>query len=328
MAQGYWPFNAVDTTETQFSSWARRLQMDGVWGEPGDNVLKLNQGSGLTATLAGAPGYVAFVRGHMYENDSDLSVVFSAGSTNPRIDRLVLRLNPTDNTITPTIIQGTPAASSPAVPDLTQTDAANYDIPIAQIYRAANSSSVVTADITDERLFAGMVLGLWTTATRPGTAKSGRATARKGQVGYNTTTSKYEFWDGAAWVDLNPTSFDASAVTSGTLNAARIPSLDASKITTGTLSDARLPTVPVTKGGTGATSAAAALTALGAAAAAHSHSAADITSGTLSDARLPTVPVSKGGTGSTTKSGGRNGLGIYVQSGTPSGAASGDLWFW
>lgn len=328
MAQGYWPFNAVDTTETQFSSWARRLQMDGVWGVPGDNVLKLVQGSGLTATLNGAPGYVAFVRGHMYENDANLSVAFSAGSTNPRWDRLVLRLNPTDNTITPVVIEGTPAASNPTVPDLVQTDAANYDIPIARVYRAANSSSVVTADITDDRLFAGMVLGLWTTDTRPGTTKSGRATARKGQVGYNTTLSKYEFWDGAGWVDLNPATIDASAVTSGTLNAARIPTLDASKIGTGTLSDARLPTVPVSKGGTGATTAPAALTALGAAPESHTHSAADISSGTLSDARLPTVPVSKGGTGSTTKSGGRNGLGIYVQSGTPSGAASGDLWFW
>lgn len=35
---------------------------------------------------------------------------------------------------------------------------------------------------------------------------------------------------------------DASAITTGTFNAARIPSLDASKITTGTLTDARLST--------------------------------------------------------------------------------------
>lgn len=48
---------------------------------------------------------------------------------------------------------------------------------------------------------------------------------------------------------------------------------------------------PITEGGTGATTAAAALTNLGAAASSHNHSAANITSGTL--------PVARGGTGAT-----------------------------
>lgn len=51
-------------------------------------------------------------------------------------------------------------------------------------------------------------------------------------------------------------------------------------------------TLPVTKGGTGATSAAAARSALGAAAASHTHDASNITSGTL--------PLTRGGTGVTT----------------------------
>lgn len=43
----------------------------------------------------------------------------------------------------------------------------------------------------------------------------------------------------------------------------------------------------------------------------------------------PTVfPVSMGGTGGTTKATARNGIGVYVQSGTPSGASTNDLWFW
>ncbi|MGI5873548.1 MAG: hypothetical protein ACOX8R_02665 [Bacillota bacterium] len=59
-------------------------------------------------------------------------------------------------------------------------------------------------------------------------------------------------------------------------------------------------TLPVAQGGTGATTAADALTSLGAAAASHGHAAGDITSGTLAADRLPTVPISKGGTGATT----------------------------
>lgn len=61
-----------------------------------------------------------------------------------------------------------------------------------------------------------------------------------------------------------------------------------------------LPTVPISKGGTGKTTAAEALTALGAAAAGHTHGAGDITSGTFTTDRLPTIPINKGGTGKTT----------------------------
>ena len=115
---------------------------------------------------------------------------------------------------------------------------------------------------------------------------------------------------------------DAADITSGVLDDELIPNLDASKITSGTFDGGRLPTVPITKGGTGATDAAAARTALGAAAANHTHTAADvgaadavhthgageITSGTLASDRLPTVPVSKGGTGATTAAAARTNL--------------------
>ena len=117
---------------------------------------------------------------------------------------------------------------------------------------------------------------------------------------------------------------DAADITSGVLDDELIPNLDASKITSGTFDGGRLPTVPITKGGTGATDAAAARTALGAAAANHTHTAADvgaadavhshaaedITSGTLASDRLPTVPVSKGGTGATNAAGARTNLNI------------------
>lgn len=49
---------------------------------------------------------------------------------------------------------------------------------------------------------------------------------------------------------------------------------------------------------------------IGAAPAAHTHSADDINTGTLNSNRLPTVPVSKGGTGATTAADARTNLGI------------------
>ena len=74
--------------------------------------------------------------------------------------------------------------------------------------------------------------------------------------------------------------------------------IDASQITSGVFGVARIPSLP----------------------------ASQITSGTFSIDRLPTITVAKGGTGGTTKATGRNGLGIFVQSAQPSGAATGDLW--
>lgn len=73
-------------------------------------------------------------------------------------------------------------------------------------------------------------------------------------------------------------------------------------------------TVGIEQGGTGATTAAAALTNLGAAAASHSHAAGDIGSGTLGSDRLPTIPVSKGGTGATTAASALTNLGAAAAS--------------
>lgn len=209
MTSSYWPFDGTDTTETQYSQLFRRLQSDGVWGEPGDVTLKLFQGSGMTPVLKA--GY-AFVRGHMYYNDADLNVPFDAADATARIDRLVLRLNPTANTIVPTIVKGTAGAGAPNA--ITQTDAANYDILLNEVAIGASATNILTADITDKRTFMGHVFGLWTTATRPGTAV-GTAAPRKGQPGFNTTTGVPEYWDGAAWKDFVVTAVTAAMISSG-----------------------------------------------------------------------------------------------------------------
>ena len=105
---------------------------------------------------------------------------------------------------------------------------------------------------------------------------------------------------------------DAADITSGVLDDELIPNLDASKITSGTFDGGRLPTVPITRTALGAAAANHTHTAadVGAADAVHSHAAEDITSGTLASDRLPTVPVAKGGTGSTTAANARTALGI------------------
>lgn len=283
MTQSYWPFAGVKATETQFSQFNRRLMMSGVWGDPGDQTLRIVAGSGLATTLKA--GY-AFVRGHMYYSDADVSVSVLAADAQPRIDLIVLRLNPTANTISPVVIKGTPAASNPAEPVPVTTDAANYDIPLAAISVAAGAVSIIAGNITDRRIFAATQWGIWDTQSRPGTTLN-PGTPRKGQAGYNSLLGAPEYWTGSAWALFTPSSVDPATLSSA---------------------------VPITKGGTGSATAADARTALGItpanigaqvagsyAAAAHTHSAADITSGTL--------PIARGGTGATTASLARTSLG-------------------
>lgn len=73
-------------------------------------------------------------------------------SGNPRIDRVVARLDYTDRLIELAVLQGTPAGS-PSAPTLTQ-DATTWEISLAQIAVANGFSTIATAQITDERVFA------------------------------------------------------------------------------------------------------------------------------------------------------------------------------
>lgn len=98
----------------------------------------------------------AYVHGFWYHNTSLLTKSLStADLDHPRIDRIVLRLDTTDDfEITIEVLKGTPVAE-PEAPTLTQTDA-TYEISLAQILVGADVSSVNDANITDEREFAAI----------------------------------------------------------------------------------------------------------------------------------------------------------------------------
>lgn len=57
-------------------------------------------------------------------------------------------------------------------------------------------------------------------------------------------------------------------------------------------------------------------------------SASIINAGTIGTAYLPVVPVTKGGTGGTTVAEAKSGIGIFVQAGTPTALATGDIWIY
>jgi len=128
-----------------------------------------------------------------------------------------------------------------------------------------------TSDIRGGRFPAGML----PSTIIPSIEATQAEAASKSQVVFSDlAASGTDFSDGDVWyqrvagIIIAQWEFTSGAWAARTLDSAVIANLDASKITTGTL--------PIARGGTGATSAADALTALGAAPTTHAHTTAQV----------------------------------------------------
>lgn len=294
MAQSSFPFQNVDTTEAQYSQLFRLLtpRGHGVNGVPGDTTLKVSaNSSGMQVTVSSGQ---AIVRGHMFISTADESLIIQAAESNPRIDAVVLTLNPTSDFVELQVVKGT-ASTNPAVPSLTQTDTGNYQFLLATVSVGASVTTISAGNVTDKREFIDNV---WTTANRPGTP-------RLGLFGFNTTTSQLEIYTASGWQDVTPTSLPATVITSGTL--------------------------PISRGGTGASTAADARASLDVAQTAHTHAIADVNNlQTALDgkAALSHTHTAANITDQGNINAGRvNGVRIFVGASTPTGAQAGDLWF-
>jgi hypothetical protein len=150
MAQSAWPFENIDTTETQFSQWARNIG-EGVKGSSGGTELKpFADSTGMTVKVYAGQ---SMVRGHYYSSTAtETLTVTTSNPTNPRIDAVVLELDPTANTILLKVVAGTPA-SSPVAPTLTQTDAGVWQQLLGLVAVAAGTGLITNANVTDSRSF-------------------------------------------------------------------------------------------------------------------------------------------------------------------------------
>jgi hypothetical protein len=149
MAQSSWPFENIDTTETQFSQWARNIG-EGVRPNTADELEPFGDNSGLNVKVRAGE---SLVRGHYYKSTAvETLTITAADPTNPRIDAVVLELDPTANTIVLKVLAGTPA-SSPVAPTLTQTDGGVFQQLLAYVDVAANVFTIEAGDVIDERTF-------------------------------------------------------------------------------------------------------------------------------------------------------------------------------
>jgi hypothetical protein len=206
MAETSFPWENIDTSETQFSQMFRTIQ-NGVNGTPATDEVKVVAGfAGLTVDVE--PGQ-AMVQGHFYINtEAKTLTLATADSVNDRIDTIVLRLDDIANEIVAVAKTGTPAVN-PVPPTLTQTEPYGvYEFPLANVLVEANAGAPGT--ITDRREFMGTRLGAWNTAGRP--AITGRPL-----FGFNTDTEQIEFYNPveADWRPVVGVGFEASFLLGG-----------------------------------------------------------------------------------------------------------------
>jgi hypothetical protein len=227
MAQTSWPFENADTTETQYSQLFNRLKSSGVADVPSGTGLKVTgDSSGMNVKVASG---FAIVRGFAYNSTATETLTISASSSNPRIDLVVLRLDPSVNSTVLAVLTGTPAVS-PTAPTPTQTETGIYELPIGQVNVPSLATTIAAGNVVDIRPLLSDGIGIWTTAQRPA--------GRVGQFGWNVDLGDLERYDGSAWAKYAPTAINAANITTGTLSNDRLSGVPADKLVGGTVATA------------------------------------------------------------------------------------------
>lgn len=194
MAIVAYPFENTDTTETQYARLFQELQDPGVVGSFGTASLAVSANSSAMAVTVNLG--ILFARGFILESTTGITRPIAAADTQPRIDTVVGRFDPANNTADIVVLKGAPAAT-PSAPALTQTETGVYEVALADVSVASGAVTIAAANVTDRRPWVGHRVGVWSTQTRP-------LQPRLGRLGLNTTRGVFEHYNGASWVDLAP----------------------------------------------------------------------------------------------------------------------------
>lgn len=151
MTQIYFPFDSgagANVTEAQWSLMAKNWLNTGVIKDVLNELLCFADSTGMQVKVKSGQ---AWMQGHFFQSAAEETLSISnADSTNPRIDRVIVRIDWTANTIQLAVLSGTPAVS-PSAPSLTQNNT-RWEISLAQVYVGANVSTIAAGNITDERV--------------------------------------------------------------------------------------------------------------------------------------------------------------------------------
>ena len=147
MAQTSWPFENIDTSETQFSQWARNIG-EGVKQNALNELEPFADSTGMRVKVKSGQ---ALIRGHYYQSSAEeVIAVTEADPSNPRIDILILELDPSANSITLKVTAGVPSPV-PVAPTIVQTDGGVYQVKLAEILVGTLVTTIAAGNVTDTR---------------------------------------------------------------------------------------------------------------------------------------------------------------------------------
>lgn len=207
MAEFSGPFS--DTTTFGESEWRAlftAMSPDGIHASHGANDLKVSvAGDGLSINVAAG---TAVIQGAVYVNDSTINKASSAnGGGSGRPDRAVLRYDPTANSVSIVVKEGT--AGGTTAPALTQNPAGDWEIPLARWVRSAGGG---ITGLVDERQFISRD-GRIVINDEAHTGEGGSSVynlsalfpgARKGQVVLSMPSGREWRYTGSFWERIDP----------------------------------------------------------------------------------------------------------------------------
>lgn len=178
-------FNNTKVISEDFATFVRGILTNGVTGDTED-VLKVTAAGGMKLSVA--PGY-AWINGHYGVCKSTEGLTVStADGTNPRIDRVVVRLDMSAAKVSLAILTGT-AAASPSAPALTR-DGTIHELCLAEITVNAGATSITSANIKDTRADS-ILCGATLANTKESLALDGKADESDLQaIASRTTTAE------------------------------------------------------------------------------------------------------------------------------------------
>jgi hypothetical protein len=147
-----------------FATYFKQFLSSGLYHTDNVPALLVSKSTGLQTSMDTGSAYI---EGFMYQNTEAITFLHEdADATNPRIDRIILRLDRNVNvrSINAMIKKGT-ATTNPQPPALTRNDVV-YEISLAQV--RINAGATEIASVKDERLdpsVAGLVSSLITVPT-------------------------------------------------------------------------------------------------------------------------------------------------------------------
>ena len=158
----FFPFRSV-AGDRKYSAeeWAAYFALflsNGVFYGSADK-LKVTEDEGTKVKIRKGAGFIAG-RMYMLETDKIITLDTADGALN-RIDRIVLRCDYTNRIIKIDVLKGS-YSKNPTAPEITR-NADLYELALADVYVAAGTIKITTANITDQRLntaLCGIVTGL------------------------------------------------------------------------------------------------------------------------------------------------------------------------